>query len=149
VPLRRIPSTEGSWDAIYKRRDVNILLMGSSYRNDSSRSRLCATCRVPQAALIYLLHHDLESLSDAATWRLRKRHYFTDFKFGFLDELVQPWWDSLQRYSSTRCQIFRETLTAASLHEAIHSLKLAQTSLISTLWGFGSAIEAYLRFPVL
>jgi hypothetical protein len=24
---------------------------------------------------IYLLRHDLESLSDAATWRLRKRHY--------------------------------------------------------------------------
>jgi hypothetical protein len=90
-------------------------------------------CNVSSAG--YLLRHDLESLSDAATWRLRKRHYFTDCKFGCLNELVQPWWDSLHRYSSARCQIFRETLAMASLHEAIHSLKLAQTSLTSTLWG--------------
>jgi hypothetical protein len=48
-------------------------------------------CRRRHWSTIYLMHHDLESLSDAANWRLRKLHYFTNFKFGCLSELVQPW----------------------------------------------------------
>jgi hypothetical protein len=72
VRLRSIPSTEDSSDATYKRRDVNILPVGSSYGNDSSRSRLCANVSSAGDGTVYLLHHDLESLSDAATWILWK-----------------------------------------------------------------------------
>jgi hypothetical protein len=48
-------------------------------------------CRRRHWSTIYLMHHDLESLSDAANWRLRKLHYFINIKFGCLSELVQPW----------------------------------------------------------